>query len=549
MIPGSDQISTTGHVDTKQKKKKRPERDALMHHVEYDQSATESSQATANLNNLDEYIELLYEEMSDKIKATALILSLARNPDNLEELIQNETLMGALSRVLREDGRRSMDLVHNIIYIFFCFSSFSQFHPMISQYMIGAMCMKIIDHEIKRTAVWAAELISKSNASSTAQAKKFRAMTRKQEQLLFVAFHLLLNVAEDVGVEVKMRNKNIVQQLAAMLARRHNTELLILVTTFLKKLSIFSENRAQFLDAQVVQRLADLLLPTAATLLANDNYAKPQKDPSGRSTSSRPPTSSSKSSPDGNGNGDPDALVARVFKMEIFSSSTSSGGGGDASLAASPCHSNPVLMNITLRLLLNLSFDARLRDHMAKHGLIPQLVDLIDDAGSGGNELKQQSVQDCRILSLSILYHISMDDRYKSMFTYTDCIPIVMRMLLSSADLRDERELLALCINLAANVRNAQLIVEGNGLKFLLRRAMKTQDALLLKMVRTIAQHDGPTKMLFLDYVDDLTALAKETCRLRYSNGGGSSGDEEVLVEVLGFWAIYPFLNSISISY
>ncbi len=29
------------------------------------------------------------------------------------------------------------------------------------------------------------------------------------------------------------------------------------------------------------------------------------------------------------------------------------------------------------------------------------------------------------IVVLCILYHISMDDRYKSMFTYTDCIPLV----------------------------------------------------------------------------------------------------------------------------
>ena len=29
------------------------------------------------------------------------------------------------------------------------------------------------------------------------------------------------------------------------------------------------------------------------------------------------------------------------------------------------------------------------------------------------------------VVVLCILYHISMDDRFKSMFTYTDCIPIV----------------------------------------------------------------------------------------------------------------------------
>jgi len=61
---------------------------------------------------------------------------------------------------------------------------------------------------------------------------------------------------------------------------------------------------------------------------------------------------------------------------------------------------------------------------------------------------------------LCILYHVSMDDKAKSMFTYTDCIPMVMKMLLESPETPDI-ELLALCINLAANKRTAQIICEG----------------------------------------------------------------------------------------
>lgn len=32
---------------------------------------------------------MLYEDVPEKIKGTALVLQLARNPDNLEELLQN----------------------------------------------------------------------------------------------------------------------------------------------------------------------------------------------------------------------------------------------------------------------------------------------------------------------------------------------------------------------------------------------------------------------------------------------------------------------------
>ncbi len=43
----------------------------------------------ANINKIDDYIELLYESMLEKIRGSTLILHLARDPDNLEELLHN----------------------------------------------------------------------------------------------------------------------------------------------------------------------------------------------------------------------------------------------------------------------------------------------------------------------------------------------------------------------------------------------------------------------------------------------------------------------------
>lgn len=43
----------------------------------------------ASITRVDEYIELLYEGIPEKIRGSALILQLARNPDNLEELLHN----------------------------------------------------------------------------------------------------------------------------------------------------------------------------------------------------------------------------------------------------------------------------------------------------------------------------------------------------------------------------------------------------------------------------------------------------------------------------
>lgn len=42
-----------------------------------------------SIRNVDEYVELLYEDLSERIRGSAYILQLARNPDNLEELEKN----------------------------------------------------------------------------------------------------------------------------------------------------------------------------------------------------------------------------------------------------------------------------------------------------------------------------------------------------------------------------------------------------------------------------------------------------------------------------
>lgn len=46
----------------------------------------------ASITRVDEYVELLYEGIPEKIRGSALILQLARNPDNLEELLHNGTV-------------------------------------------------------------------------------------------------------------------------------------------------------------------------------------------------------------------------------------------------------------------------------------------------------------------------------------------------------------------------------------------------------------------------------------------------------------------------
>lgn len=43
----------------------------------------------ASMMDVEEYLESLYESLQEKIRGTALLLQLSRNPDNLEELSRN----------------------------------------------------------------------------------------------------------------------------------------------------------------------------------------------------------------------------------------------------------------------------------------------------------------------------------------------------------------------------------------------------------------------------------------------------------------------------
>lgn len=105
-----------------------------------------------------------------------------------------------------------------------------------------------LDYEVKRRSIEVSVIAPESDIKKLKEEleksrKKFKSLTKKQEQLLRVAFYLLLNIAENaMEVERKMRKKNVIGMLIKTLDRA-NTDLLILVVTFLKKLSIFRENK------------------------------------------------------------------------------------------------------------------------------------------------------------------------------------------------------------------------------------------------------------------------------------------------------------------
>jgi hypothetical protein len=224
---------------------------------------------------------------------------------------------------------------------------------------------------------------------------------------------LLLNLSEDIKVEEKMKRRGATSLLVQLLGRS-NDELLILVISFLKKLSLYGENKDTMVGSSIIEKITPLLVSE-----------------------------------------------------------------------------NSDLINAIVRLLLNLSFDSGVRSRMIKCGMLPRLVSLLSDQAN-------QNPVSC------VLYHLSMDDKVKSMFTYTDAIPSLMKIILQCCDDQVDLEIMALAINLAANKRNAQLICEGNGLRLLMQRAFTYQDPLIIKMIRNISQHDGVTKTLFIEFIGDI---------------------------------------------
>ncbi|CAM9486517.1 unnamed protein product [Ascophyllum nodosum] len=281
-------------------------------------------QDEADLDKLENYIELLYEgkdkdDMTKKIKGTALILDLCCHVDNLEHLIQDHTLMGALTRVLSEEYKKSVELCYNILRAFLSFSNFMEMHPILSTYRVGNITLKIVELEVQRAkhrleenrkraakaekALKEAQgddaLVASVRRSAERDEAKNKVQTKRQDKLLFIGLHVLINLAEDVSIERKMVRRGLVELLGSM-TERSSVNLLYLTATFLKKLSVLEENK---------------------------DRAK-------------------------------ECGVAGSFVRFV------------------PCSCEPLVV-MTLRLLYNLSFDRDIRGQMVKAGLIPKLVELL----------------------------------------------------------------------------------------------------------------------------------------------------------------------------
>lgn len=111
---------------------------------------------------------------------------------------------------------------------------------------------------------------------------------------------------------------------------------------------------------------------------------------------------------------------------------------------------------------------------MNDQGMIPKLVDTLKAPGFRAQIIK-------------LLYHLSLEDKSKATFAYTDCIPLVYQLMIHCPENIIGKELVALAVNLTTNQRNADMMAGEGQLAQLIARASKYGDSLLFKCIRNIA--------------------------------------------------------------
>jgi hypothetical protein len=86
----------------------------------------------------------------------------------------------------------------------------------IIEHQIGDLTMRLVDLELKRID----ERLKEESGKQVTQ--RMVMMTRKQDRLLYVCLYLLLNLAEDVSIERKMKKRGIVSYLTKVLGQTSN---------------------------------------------------------------------------------------------------------------------------------------------------------------------------------------------------------------------------------------------------------------------------------------------------------------------------------------
>jgi len=228
----------------------------------------------ARMDMVDEYADELYEEnMEAKACGARRLLRLCIEVYSLEEISEHVTLLGVLSRELRENAKRSHELAVAIVGIFVCLAHFSQFHPVLSQHQCGDATLRVVEYEGKRVKALQKELklaqgrlIARGSEATDEERHRlereegrYRAIIDRQDRLLLLCVQVLRDLSEDTVVERQFVGQRICHLLVPLLSRQ-NEALLLGVLGFLHKISVFEQNKDHMVHSMdAICRLAELV--------------------------------------------------------------------------------------------------------------------------------------------------------------------------------------------------------------------------------------------------------------------------------------------------
>jgi hypothetical protein len=227
----------------------------------------------AHISHVDDYADELYEEeMEAKTLGAQRLLRICTETQQLEEISGHSTLLGVLSRELRENSKRSHELTVAITGIFLCLGHFSKFHPVLVRHECNDMTMRVLEYESKRRTVLTKEIDLKrgrlvalgsqathDNALSLRREEdRYNGVLDRQDRLLQLCLLVLRILAEDVTVERMLVRRHICKFLTKLLDR-DSEDLLLVTLGFLHKLVAFEENKDQLVQQpEILSRLFEL---------------------------------------------------------------------------------------------------------------------------------------------------------------------------------------------------------------------------------------------------------------------------------------------------
>ncbi|CAD8127078.1 unnamed protein product [Paramecium sonneborni] len=136
---------------------------------------------------------------------------------------------------------------------------------------------------------------------------------------------------------------------------------------------------------------------------------------------------------------------------------------------------NNVLLQLSLGLLKNLCFDSEARLQIEQNGFIPDIVKLL-------------KIPNYRFVSIVLLYLLTLDDKLRLTFGFTECMTLVVKLMLHFPEPIIGKELIALATNLSSSSRNVDHITEQE-FQQIVQRALTNGDTLLFRFIKGVIEN------------------------------------------------------------